>query len=80
MHTYVHTYVLYSTKFWWGKTSANRSFQSFGKENVGKFTNANIGYFSDSGIWLGKILVSDVCFAKVFPHQNFALLYMVYNS
>ena len=35
-----------------------------------------ISYFSESGIWLGKILVDDVQFAKfakVFPHQNFAL-------
>ena len=33
--------LLYSAKFW-GKTLANRSFQSFGEENVGKFTMANI--------------------------------------
>ena len=43
---------------------------SFGKENVGKFTIANISYFSEPGIWLGKILASGVRFAKfakVFP-------------
>ena len=32
----------YSAKFWRGKTLANRSFQSFGVENVGEFTIANI--------------------------------------
>ena len=42
----------------------NRSFQSSGEENVGEFTIANISYFSESGIWLGKILVNDVRFAK----------------
>ena len=45
---------------------ANRSFQSFGEENVGK-SIANISYFSESGIWLGKILANDICFAKVLP-------------
>ena len=72
------TYVPYSAKFWRGKTLANRSFQTFGEENVGELTIANniISYFSESGIWLGKILANDVQFAKfakVFPHQNFAL-------
>ena len=43
----------YSEKFWWVKTLANRSFQSFGEENVGEFIIANISYFSESGIWLG---------------------------
>ena len=28
---------------------------SFGEENVGEFTIANISYFSEPGIWLGKI-------------------------
>ena len=68
----------YNAKFWRGKTLANRSFQTFGEENVGKLTIANniISYFSESGIWLGKILANDVQFAKfakVFPRQNFAL-------
>ena len=72
-HNQLATYCIAITKFWWGKTWANRSFQSFGKENVGKFTNANIGYFSDSGIWLGKILANGIRFAKVFPCQNLAL-------
>ena len=68
----------YSAKFWRGKTLANRSFQTFGEENVGELTIANniISYFSESGIWLGKILANDVQFAKfakVFPRQNFAL-------
>ena len=57
---------------------ANQSFQTFGEENVGELTIANniISYFSESGIWLGKILANDVQFAKfakVFPRQNFAL-------
>ena len=38
---------------------------SFGEENVGEFTIANIIYFiSESGIWLGKILVNGIHFAK----------------
>ena len=32
------TNVPYSAKFWQGKTLGNRSFQSFGEENVGEFT------------------------------------------
>ena len=49
---------------------------SFAEENVGKFTIANISYYSVPGIWLGKILANGIRFAKfakVFPHQNFAL-------
>ena len=68
--------ILYSSKFWWGKTSANRSFWRFGEKNVNKFTIANISQFSASGIWLGKVLENDVCFAKfakVFPCHNFPL-------
>ena len=45
-------------------------------ENVGEFTIVNIGYFSESEIWLGKTWVNDVCFAKfakASPHQSFAL-------
>ena len=48
----------------------------FGKDNVGKFALANISYFSEPGIWLGKILANGIHFAKfakVFPNQNFAL-------
>ena len=73
----IHHYHMYSVKLWWGKTLANQLFQGFGEENVGEFTIANISYFSESGIWLGKILANDVRFAKfatkVFPCQNFAL-------
>ena len=58
----------YSTKFWQGKTWANQLFQSFGKENIGEFTIANISYFSESGICLGKILANDIHLPK-----NFAL-------
>ena len=45
-------------------------------ENVGEFTIAYISYFSESGIWLGKILANGILFAKsaiIFPHQNFVL-------
>ena len=44
--------------------------------NVGKFAIAYISHFSESGIWLGKILANGVPFAKsakVFPRQNFVL-------
>ena len=54
----------------------NQSFKSFGEENGAKFTIATISYYSESGIWLGKILANDdhfTKFAKVFPCQNFAL-------
>ena len=55
---------------------ANRSFQSFGKDNVGEFTIGNISYFSESGIWLGKILMNDVNFPK-FPLPKFCAIIMV---
>ena len=35
---YGKLHIPYSAKFWWGKTLANRSFQSFGEENFGEFT------------------------------------------
>ena len=73
MKLYYGLLVLYSAKIWRGETLANQSFQ---KENVGEFTIANISYFSESGIWLGKILVNGIRFAKftkVFPLHNFAL-------
>ena len=76
-------YTPYSTKFQWGKTLTNQLFQSFGKENFGEFTIATISYFSESGIWLGKILVNDIHltkFAKFFPHQNFVPLRRVVAS
>ena len=41
------------------KTLVNQSFQSFGEESVGEFTIATISYYSESEIWLGKILVKD---------------------
>ena len=43
------------------------SFKSFGKENVGECTITNISYYSEPGIWLGKILVNGIRFAKVPP-------------
>ena len=49
---------------------------SFGEENVGKFTIATISYYSECGIWLGKILANDnsfAKFAKVFRRQSSAL-------
>ena len=39
--------------------------------NVGEFTIATISYYSESGIWLGKILANDdrfVKFAKVLRY------------
>ena len=35
--TCIIMYVPYSAKRWRGKTLVNRSFQSFGEENVGEF-------------------------------------------
>ena len=58
----------------------NWSFHSFGKENVGEFTIANISYFSEYGIWLGKILVNDVHFTKVFFLKNFVLYSNIYSK
>ena len=52
--TLIIVHVPYNAKFWWGKTLANRLFLSFGEENVGEFTIANVSYFNESGIWLGK--------------------------
>ena len=81
MARYLH--MPYSAKFWRGKTLANLSFQSFGKENVGKFTIANISYFSESGIWLGKILANGARFAKfteVFARKTFALYGMYIDA
>ena len=66
----------YSAKFWRDKTLANRSFQTFWRGKRWRINNNIISYFSESGIWLGKILANDVQFAKfakVFPRQNFAL-------
>ena len=49
---------------------------SFG---IGKFTIANISYFSGSRIWPEKILANDICFAKFAqPHQNSGL-YGIYT-
>ena len=35
IHIHTHTHIPYSAKQWQGKTLANRSFQSFGEENIG---------------------------------------------
>ena len=59
-----------------GKTLANQSFYEF---RQGKYSLAM--YFSEPGIWLGKILANSIRFskfAKVFPHQIFAL-YGIYD-
>ena len=48
---YIH--ILCRAKFW---HLADQLFQRFCEENVDKFTIAIISYFSDSEIWLGKIL------------------------
>ena len=71
----------YSAKCWRGKTLANRSFQSFGEEKIGEFTIATISYYSESGIWLGKILANGVRFAKFakvfFPPKFCAIRYVL---
>ena len=41
--------------------------------NVGKFIRLTFSYLYEYGIWLGKILANEICFAKVFPHQNIVL-------
>ena len=65
---YYSLYIPYRAKVWQGRTLANQSFQSFGEENVGEFTIANISYFSESRIWLlGKILANGFCVAKFAP-------------
>ena len=54
----------HSSKVWRGKTLPN------------VLLTANVSYFSESEIWLGKISVNGIQFAKfaiVFPHQNFEL-------
>ena len=61
-------------------TCVNQTFQSFGKENIDEFTKANLANFSQSKIWLGKILlVNDARFAKFTPnrisHYSVYLLY-----
>ena len=78
--------ILYSAKCWQDKTLANQSFQSFGEENIGEFTIATISYYSESGIWLGKILANDDCFAKFAKvlrytvHNWTALQYAMYQT
>ena len=67
---------MYNAIFWQSTTLVNQSFKSVGEENVGKFTTANIIYFSKSGIWLRKILTSDVVcaqFPKDFPARILAI-------
>ena len=51
---------------WSGKTLTNNNFRVLERKNVGEFTIANniIRYLSESGIWLGKILVNDIRFTK----------------
>ena len=60
-----------------GKTVANQSFQSFGKENVDEFKI--LANLSGSEIWLGKILANDVCFAKfaqnILPPSFYVIQY-----
>ena len=52
-------------------------FKSFGEENVGEFTIATISYYSESGIWLGKILVNDDCFAKFAKVLRYTVLCII---
>ena len=76
-HTY--TYVRMATPHGqiFTHTVQHKILKLFGKENVDEFTTiANISYFSESGIWLGKILANDARlakFTKVFTRQNFVL-------
>ena len=49
----------YGTKTDWNRIvqnsgGVNRSFQSFGEKNIGKFIRLAFSYLSESGIWLGK--------------------------
>ena len=70
----ITTCIPYSAKFDGVKLWRIDCFRVLARENVGKFTIANISYFSESGIWLGKILANGIPFtksAKVFLHQNF---------
>ena len=53
---------------------ANRSFPSFGEENVDEFTIATISYYSEFVIWLGKILTNDDRFAKFLRYTVCMLL------
>ena len=55
----------------------NWTFQSFGEENLSKFTIANISYLSESGIWLVKYWRMIFISPKVSPAK--ALCYMVMN-
>ena len=54
-------------------------FRVLAKESVGEFTIAYISYFSESGIWLGKILANGIPFtksAKVFPAKFCSIQYV----
>ena len=63
----------YSTKFWWGETLANRSFQGFlARKMLASLQQLALAPLVN-GIWLGKILANDIHFAKVFRRQNIAL-------
>ena len=63
-------------KLWWIDC-----FVSFGEESAGGFTIANISYFSEPGIWLGKILANGIYFAKFAKFSPTKILgYTVYHS
>ena len=73
---YLRGNVPYSAKFWQGKTLTIRLFQSLARENVGKFTIPNVSYFSESRIWLGKILVNGIWLSLSLLCFQFYLLFL----
>ena len=75
-YIYIYTYTYRIAQNF--ETLANQSFQSFGEENVGEFTIASISYFSESRIWLGKILATcQIC--QSFP-PKFYINYILYTG
>ena len=74
-------HIPYSAKFWRGKILAKSIVSDFWRGKRWRIANNIISCFSESGIWLGKILANNVQFAKfakVFPRQNFALYGMLF--
>ena len=65
----------YSVNFWRGKTLANRLFQSFVKENVGKFIIANISSLLNLEFcWVKYWQIMFICrICQSFPLPKFAL-------
>ena len=53
----LHTYIVYHIAQNSGGVKLCH-FRVFGREHVGEFKHLTFSYFSESGIWLGKILSS----------------------